>query len=413
MKKKWFNGLLSLLITVSGTAQTAGYTFYSRSDTVISAGFYNIALTPGITAHCKTDYSDIRIVNEAGKWIPHILHTPAHKTTNHELMMDMEFSVTENSGTNTIIIIDAVQKTANNMGLVISNTAAERFCTLSGTNDKKNWFVINDSILLNPVAAQHATENIFRINFPQTSYTFYKIVIHNNNKDPFNIKGVVTYTPAPEMANPLHKLNENPETVIQQKDSGKITYIKITQQLPFHFDHIRLQVDGIKYYNRKVELYIPYTANSSFADPGQPVQSFTVSNNSTLQFNVPLSNAPVFYVLINNEDNQPLTVKAIKTACSNHYITAYLDSGSNYKLIMGNAGALLPNYDLGKLNSSIPDSISFLPFGKITAFSENTPPANTTDNNKWILWTAIAAALLILLFFSYKMLTEVDKQKKA
>lgn len=411
MKKKWINGLLSLLISVSCTAQTAGYTFYSRSDTVRSAGFYNIVLTPEITAHCKTDYSDIRIVNEAGKWIPHILHAPAYETANHELMMDLKFSIAENSGTNTTIIIEGTQKTATNIGLVITNTAAERFCTISGTNDKKNWFVINDSIMLNPVAAQYATENIFRINFPQTSYRFYKIVIHNNNKDPFNIKDVLAYNPALEKANPLHKLNENPEPAILQKDSGKITYIKITQQLPFHFDHIRLLLSGVKYYNRQVDLYIPYTANSSFADPGQLARSFTVSNNSILQFNVPLTNAPVFYLLINNEDNQPLTVKAIKTACSNHYITAYLDSGSNYKLIMGNTEALLPNYDLGKLNSNIPDSISFLAIGKITALAENTPQANATDNNKWILWTAIASALLILLFFSYKMLTEVDKQK--
>ncbi len=411
MKKKWINGLLSVFITVSCTAQTDGYRFYSRSDTVKSAGFYNIAMIPGITAHCKTDYSDIRIVNEAGKWIPHILHTPVYEPTNHELMMNLKYSVTENSGTNTTIIIESAQKTASNIGLVISNTAAERFCTISGTNDKKNWFVINDSVLLNPVAAPNTTENIFRINFPQTSYPSFKIVIHNNNKDPFNIKGVVAHTPAPEITNPLYKLNENPETVIHQKDSGKTTYLKITQQLPFHFDHIRLQVSGVKYFSRKVELYIPTTANSSFADPGQLAHSFTVSNNSTLQFNVPLSNAQVFYLLFYNEDNLPLTVKTVKTACSNRYITAYLDSGSNYTLFMGNEDALLPNYDLGKLNSSIPDSISFLPFGKINAFAEKLPPETATDNNKWILWSAIAAALFILLFFSYKMLTEVDKRK--
>jgi hypothetical protein len=411
MKKKWINFLLFVLISFYCSAQTEGYKFYSKLDSIRTAGFYNIEITPELSAHLKTDYSDIRIVNGEGKWIPHILHAQAYERTAHEAAMYLKFSIAENSNTNTVIIIENGKNISSNIGLIISNTAAERFCTLSGGNDKSNWFIINDSILLNPIAADSATENTFRINFPSNNYAFYKLTIHNHNKYPFNIKGVVKEGSATYWHGSLSKLQHNPSTSVLQKDSGKISYIKITQQQPYQFDNISLQLSGVKYYNRKIDLYIPYAGESSFTNPGQLLQSFTVSNNSTLQYNILLTKSAVFYLFINNEDNLPLTVTSIKTACSNRYITAYLENGSNYRLIIDNENAVMPNYDLSKLNSKIPDSISFLHFGKITAIVENKPTLIKPQNNKWMLWFAIAAALLTLLFFTYRMLNEVDKRK--
>lgn len=411
MKKNWINFLLFGLLSCNAAAQTDGYKFYSRLDSVQTAGFYNIEITPELSARLKTDYSDIRIVNEAGKWIPHILHTPANERANEAITRDLKYSIVENSVLNTVIIVENKKNTASSLGLIITNTSAERFCTLSGSRDKTNWYVINDSILINPAPGDTATENIFNINFPPNNYSFYKLVIHNNNKYPFNIKNIVRKGEVLEFwsKQPATSL-DNPATTIQQKDSGKISYIKITQQQPFQFDNIILQLSGVKYYSRKVDLYVPGTDKSSFKDPGQLLQSFTVSNNSTLQFTVPLAKSPVFYLLISNEDNLPLTVTNVKTACSNHYITAYLEAGA-YRLIMDNENAVMPVYDLVKLNSKIPDSIAFLQVGKTETLDENKPAVITTKNNKWMLWLAIAVALVILLFFTYRMLKEVDKRK--
>jgi hypothetical protein len=411
MKKKLINLLLSGFMFFYASAQTAGYKFYSLLDSVKTSGFYNIELTPELNAHLKTDYSDIRIINSSNKWVPHILRNPASEGSDTQLSMDFKFTKTENTRLSTTLEIENRGTLISNINLVIRNTAAERFCTLSGSDDRAHWFIINDSILLNPVAAETRSENTFGINFPPSSYKFFKLIIHNNNKDPFDIKGVIQLTSAVAMLHLKNKFINNPAPHIQQKDSGKISYIKITQQQPYQFDNISLQLTGVKYYNRKIDLYIPYADKNSFSNPGQLLQSFTASNNSTLTFNIPLTKCAVFYLLINNEDNLPLTVQAVKTAISNHYITTYLEAGNNYRLIMDNEAAVMPDYDLVKLNSKIPDSISFLHFEKITAFAENNAVAKVAKNNKWILWIAIAGALVILLLFTYKMLTEVDKRK--
>lgn len=76
MRKKTINILLLLLISTCTHAQTQGYKYSATLDTVSTAGFYNIALSPMLTAHLKTDLSDIRVINEEGKWVPHVVRIP-------------------------------------------------------------------------------------------------------------------------------------------------------------------------------------------------------------------------------------------------------------------------------------------------------------------------------------------------
>ncbi|NOT92436.1 hypothetical protein [Ferruginibacter sp.] len=412
MRKKWISLLLFCVITVCCNAQTVGYKFYSQLDTVKKSGFYNIELPPALTAHLKTDYSDLRIVNDSGKWVPHVLHFPTSEVVNDAINFDLKYTQPENNKVNTSLIIVNSKNVISNIGLVINNTLAERFCTLSGSNDSKNWFVINDSILIDPKPAATGTANTFFIAFPPSNYRFFKIVIKNNNKDPFEIRRIVQSSTAVLPVSYQTKSFQNPPVAIVQKDSGKISYIKISQQQPYHFDNISLNLSGVKYFSREADLYIPVGNNHSFSNPGQLLHSFIISNNSTLQFKVPFSNATIFYLIINNEDNLPLKVEEVNTTVNPHYITSYLEKDNNYKLILGNELATFPIYDLSNIYTKISDSISLLSAGNATAFKENSITVKPVKNNKWILWSAIFAVLFILLLFTIKMVKEVDKRKQ-
>ncbi|MGC4101288.1 hypothetical protein [Ferruginibacter sp.] len=325
----------------------------------------------------------------------------------------MNFTKTENSKTSTVLIIENGKVATSNIYLTLRNTAAERFCTLSGSDDKKNWYLINDSILLSPAADEGSATAHFSIRFPASNYSFFKLTIYNNNKDPFDIQGIRKISTA-TIGLPAHlqpKIIENPKPLVEQKDSGSISYIKITQQQPFQFDMLSLQLSGVKYFSRSVDLYIPNSSNYSFSDPGKLLQHFTISNNSSLQFYIPLINATEFYLFIHNEDNLPLKVSSVNTSLGYRYITSYLEKHNNYKLILDNASAINPNYDLSKIYTKIFDSTPFLSFQKIAAFDIPSPKITVKKNYNWILWVSIAAALFILLLFTRKMIAEVDKRK--
>ncbi len=408
--KKRISVFFCMLIVLCSNAQMSGYKYAARVNTVPQSGFYNIALTPQMTAHLKKDLSDLRIANDSGKWVPHILHIPAYEIVNESVLFDVSFSIVQNNKTSTVVSIKRDTSEISNLILNISNTAAQRFCTLSGSNDSKNWFVINDSILLSPSPEETGTSARICIQFPAVKYPFLKLNLLNNNKDPFNIIGMLS------SGKPWHPLHfnvppavENPASEIQQKDSGNISYIKVTQADNYQFSTLSIAFAGAKYFSREMDLCIP-SSNNIF---GTPVQTFTVSNNSTLNFNFTIQKVKVFYLLIHNADNPALKVSSVQTASEYTFLSSYLEKGQSYRLLMDNAAALLADYDLAKLKlPNAIDSTPYLQTDEIISIEKKQPvEVVKKDNGKIILWSVIIGILLLLLFFTMKMLKEINKNK--
>jgi len=411
INKKLINFLFFFSVSLPTFAQKDGYKFYTNLDSIKKSGFYNIVLSPAINAKLKTDYSDVRIINNANKWVPHVFHSPVNEISRNAIQFNLKFSLQESNKTKTTIIINAT-KPINNIELLIKNTSVQKFCTLSGSNDNNNWFIISDSILLNPIPSEKSTVSNLKINFVESNYTNFKLVIYNRNKDPYNVLAILqNATTIGFFSNFIDSSWRNPVTTLVQKDSGKFSYIKINQQKTFHFNEINIKAEGIKYYNRNVDLYISDNKTNSFTIPGRFIQSFSIANNSKLELKLPTQNAPTFYLTIHNEDNPALQINEVNTILSYRYITAYLEKDNDYKLIMGNEQATLPNYDITKDYPNVKDSVTLVNTGKIFAY-KNIEEIKTDSftNSKWIIWAAIIFTLLILLFLTKSMITEVNKE---
>ena len=301
----------------------------------------------------------------------------------------------------------------NNINIIIKNTEVQKYCTLSGSNDKQDWFIISDSVRLIPQLSAKNTESNITINFPRSNYRFLKLVISNRNKDPYNVMGITSNSIAQGFifSNFFDSIIQNPPTVIIQKDSNKISYIQIIQQQQFHFNQINIKVEGVKFYNRKVDLYISEKNTNTYSDPGKFIQSFTVSNNSNLQIILPVLNADTFYLVINNEDNPALRIIGVRTGISYNYITAYLEKGMTYRLIMDRQNAVFPNYDITKDYPTTKDSVPLLNAGSIIAFKNREGiKKNNSSDKKWIIWICITITLLVLLFFTKSLMKEVNKK---
>lgn len=411
INKKLINFLFFFSVSLPTFAQKDGYKFYTNLDSIKKSGFYNIVLSPAINAKLKTDYSDVRIINNANKWVPHVFHSPVNEISRNAIQFNLKFSLQESNKTKTTIIINAT-KPINNIELLIKNTSVQKFCTLSGSNDNNNWFIISDSILINPIPSEKSTVSNLKINFVESNYTNFKLVIYNRNKDPYNVLAILqNATTIGFFSNFIDSSWRNPVTTLVQKDSGKFSYIKINQQKTFHFNEINIKAEGIKYYNRNVDLYISDNKTNSFTIPGRFIQSFSIANNSKLELKLPTQNAPTFYLTIHNEDNPALQINEVNTILSYRYITAYLEKDNDYKLIMGNEQATLPNYDITKDYPNVKDSVTLVNTGKIFAY-KNIEDIKTDSftNSKWIIWAAIIFTLLILLFLTKSMITEVNKE---
>ena len=352
MNRKLYSiALFCYLNAGSLQAQTAGFHYRAKIDSIRESGLYNIELTAAINAHLKTDYSDLRIINQAGKWVPHLIRKPNGAAVVEETAINFPIVKKENSTTISKITVKNSAEKISNLVFGLKNTEAEKFGMLTGSDDGKNWFTIIDSIEIKPQKARGNNPATFTIDFPPVYYKYYQLAINNNGKAPFNIISAcnLASTGANTRNSNLESI-ENPAATFVQKDSGNQSFIRVTQQAAYHFDKFSIKIDGLKYFYRQAALYFPQSATHSFSNPGQQIQSFTIDNNSELKFTVNTSNAVTFYILIQNEDNLPLKLSEVKTFNTHFVATAYLEQGNQYSVLLDNAAAITPNYDTKQLS---------------------------------------------------------------
>jgi len=411
MRRKIISAFILMLVYLCANAQTEGYRYSAKLDSVQTSGFYGLEITPAMNAHLKPDLSDLRIVNAEGKWVPHLISKPFKEDVTTGAPFPLRIMASATNGNYTEIIVDkssALYGFISYIELILKNTGAERWCRLSGSDDNKNWFVVQDSVLLKPVPGDSG-KAVYAMSFPSCNYKLFRLRIDNKQNDPVNILAVQTranlYFQSPRPP------ESNPHMSVTQTDSGRVSYIKVTQPAPYHFDHISFSLKGAKYFYRRVALFIPADTLAAMQNSGQPEQSIYLSNNNALEFNTALTNAKVFYIRIFNEDNPPLKMDSVITSFAVRYVTAYLDSGAHYRILLGNPAATMPQYDLEHMNKDSIRILSYIHAGGITELPAQKADNKKSATSKYLMWAAIAAALLVLLFFTLRMTKEIDKNK--
>jgi len=76
---------------------------------------------------------------------------------------------------------------------------------------------------------------------------------------------------------------------------------------------------------------------------------------------------------------------------------------------MGNENAATPNYDLQQLNISNKQFLPLASIGVIAAIPQPAIAIISANNNKWLIWVTIGIAAIVLGFFTYKLITEMNK----
>lgn len=413
MKKKLFSLCIAMVATAYALAQTGGYHYAAAIDTVSKDGFYNIVLTPEINAHVKKDYSDLRIVNDSGVWIPSIIRRPNTEFSLLAVKWERKIIRKTINSQLTELIIEGSEKPTSNLTINIKNAAVDRYCTLTGSDNMTDWFIINDSIPIKPEQSEKENISYFEISFPPVTYRYFKISISNVSKEPLNILSASTSGAVYGEGLPIDQPDiDNPACIIHQKDSAKSSFIQVIQKAHYHFETIALKVSGTKYFNRSAAIYIPYSGSHSFSNPGSLVTTINISNNSTLKYQLPICNADTFYLVIQNEDNPALKVEYVKTLVHYKVATAYFEPRKKYKLLLDNNKATIPTYDLQLKDIANAQTIPSINTGKIESI--NQPENETTsrkDNSSIMLWFMIALGAVVLGFFTYRLVKELNNNK--
>ncbi len=393
--------IILLLMVFFQTVQSQDFKWNSALDTVPQTGFYSIPLGVEWLAQLKADVGDIRIKNEKNEAVPFIIKE--HTTNRQNKLVGFTILQNKTDSASTILELDAgTWKGGDHLYLVIGNNAVERDASLSGGNDRKQWFVIHERLRLSNDGNNLDDRFVQWLHFPFVRYRYLKLTIKNKGSDALPVlqAGYIDDT----TANKSLEVTPLPKTSFRSIDSTDgNTYVWINNDFPYPVDRIDMKLSGPRFYKRKVKIY--KTDGIKVADL---LTATEFDSNKESVIRLMGDKAQMLLAVIENGDNPPLKIDSVNSQSRKRELVAYLEKGKTYYLMGGNETAVNPKYDLVQFRDSIPESLAVLAHGVLVANTGDV--GKTNDNKRMWLWPAIIVMIGILGLLTMRLTTEMKKK---
>jgi hypothetical protein len=401
--------LLIVMIVVSQLCLAQSFVAEAELSPVNENGFYNVKITPETSVLLNHEFTNIRIFDDKNKEVPYLLDVEVPHSVN-ELFREhiiVEKKQTRNCCT-TIILHNPEQRLSNNLHLVVKNADVTKEAMLLGSDDKQNWFALNQHFILTPAASKEGTSEMKIVNFPLSNYQYYSLQIDDSTSAPLNILTAGYF----EVEREDGKYAEVAVKEIIRSDSAKekTTYLRIRFNGNQTIDKFDLSMKGAPFFQRKAMVHVPRTRTvkdgktEKYYYPMQEIE-ITSKHSTTLEFSGLKVNE--LLIIIDNEDNPSLEVDSFKAYQLNRHLTAWLNAGTKYTVKVGKAEMAAAAYDISFFKDSIPDSPREIAMGAFKLNSAETIAAtDTIFTTKAYIWAAVILVIVILGFMSVRLLNE-------
>ncbi|HVW94560.1 MAG TPA: hypothetical protein VHA56_01160 [Mucilaginibacter sp.] len=378
------------------------FKYQAQLGKIDSSGFYRIPLSPAFVARSNYGLSDVRIIDKAGKFVPYISADNLPVANSDIFLPFIPVSGEPDTGT-TFILRRTVSQATGRLWLRLKNTAVKRTINLSGSDDLKKWFAIEENIPLQEAVRNNDGSYMQSISFPASNFRYLKLLVNDRNKTPIKFLEAGIY------ANHSEQPQYEPITGLSftRSDSGSMTVIHVRLTDNYLLGMLRLNITAPKYYKRNISVFtigskgkqLIHTDELNSADR-HPILLNAKTNRLDLQ--------------IDNGDNSPLEIADIIAAQADQSVTAYLQNGNTYMLLTGDKYAQKPTYDLKFFTDSIKERLPMINPGKVEKNTLQAPQSGTQKHDYTLLiWIVIIVALLLLIFLTVKMTTEINKTKSS
>jgi hypothetical protein len=407
MKLNNFFILLFLTNLSFGQFQTTG-----KIKEVKENGFHEIVLSPAIRSYSKQNLSDIRIFNAEGNEIPYFVKSNAEALLNtFEEYTIVSKTVFPKKSTSIIIAVPSV-KDNNQLSLFIANADVEKKYSISGSNDQKEWFGISNSQVLYDLNSSTETSVVKTISYPLSTYKYLKIDFDDKKTLPINVLKAGNFNTQLQK-NILEEIKPKKSST-SEISSEKETQIHVLFDGPQIINQITFEISRPTYYKRRAIIYkkviIQNKRKSQIVD--EEIVSFELNSNTKNSFELPEIFEKDFYIKIENHDNLPLSISAIKYNQKPISIIADLNANEKYSIKTGNKKGTEPDYDLSDFKNNISET---LPQTYIYNIQQNSKARNQIENKSfwqqgWFMWLCILFGGITILFFTASLIKDLKEK---
>lgn len=283
--------------------------------------------------------------------------------------------------------------------------------TLEGSDNGTDWYTVLNNYRLVGISNPETNFSYSTLNFPKLKYRMLRLKVPANS-DPLLSSATVQWQESPSNF-PEFYTNNIQQTIIQQKKQTIID-IKLEQIMPV--SAFVFELSETEPFKRN--FIIEYVTDSTTINNEQQyiysmLTASELSSTNSLLFSSNEVFAKTFRVTIENNDNDPLPIIAVKPGGFGYELLVRVSKEGNYWMSYGNKSLPAPEYDIAAFVPTAKDSFFTVVAGNASSLNSNTTA--TSEQNFWssptFLWIVMGLIILVLGWFSLSMIK--NRQKDA
>ncbi len=375
-------------------------------------GFHKIIISPEIRSVSQDNLDYFRILDKNKKEVPFSVFDNEKRSSFifNKIEKVKKESIIDSISSYIIPIHEHKMKYCSELSLLISNSKLEKKYRVSGSYDSKDWFGLVSNQVLTDLNNENGTSVEKIISFPQNNYQFLKIDFFDKNSLPINIIDF-GFNKGEHKTVFFDYINDFKYKISEDKKRNKTI-------ITFSSDNFQ-RVDGIsfevktKLFLRNASVFVNriLKVKKRTETFKQEISSFNLNSNTSNSFKLNGFFEKEFIIEIDNQDNQPLEISKIKLFQNPISVVADLKSNEKYEVIIDSTLSK-PNYDLVNFTQNFSQE---LPKATISNLKKiDTEIKNDSEKSFWqkpiFLWSAILLTLVLLAYFVFSMLKDVEKK---
>ena len=382
------------------------FQYKAQIERVDSTAFYNIFLPPQATSKLNYKFSDIRIYELRGKEIPYIRDTEENrfKTARRQKLRIIQNEHKTAKKYTVVMIHNPEHLKYTNFAFIIKNTDAQIWVNISASNDLKNWQILKNNVRYQKEFSDSATAQLLINDLPETNYEYYRVIFFDFNREPIVILNAYTYN----LSKKIKEYVEVPRPEFYQDDTSELqkTIVKIVFKEPQYIDKIVFKIQSPEYYLRRAELITRDTST------GKKIRlkyyfhnqkDFYLCSDSTNELLLSRYFAKELYLVVENNNNEPLVFSDIRSFQVKEYLIAKLQAGKHYIVKFGNKNVPAPIYDLKFFINKIPAHRQVITIKNIVKLSNKQMDIRQIYIKPVYLWIALIGVLIVMIVISIKI----------
>ncbi|MCC5928864.1 MAG: DUF3999 family protein [Cyclobacteriaceae bacterium] len=385
---------------------------FKRELSGVNEQWHKIILPDEIFGKTTQNLSDIRVFGLTDKRdtieVPYILNINGEKSIAKELAF--KIINTSHTGSGYYFTFDIAETLLmNQINLSFQQRNFDWQVTLEGSHDLNRWFTVLKNYRILSIKNEFTDFQFTTLVFPESNYRFYRVLV--NSKE------------MPELMEASLKMQEFTDgkyknfliKYITQTDhkQSRQSEIDIVLAAPSRISKIRFRTaENYDYYR---PLTIKYLADSFKTEQGWKYNYKTLTTGilnslDKNEFKFNSTTLDKLKIVIENQNNQALSVEVDEVSGYVHELLARFTQPATYFLVYGNKTAARPRYDVEYFTNQIPENLMPLLTGEELSIQELN--ASTKDqflNKELLLWGIIILIILLLGWFTIRMMLKVDK----